>query len=42
VDTVNNDVNLTVVVPEPSSALSMLGGLGLLLGLQRFRHRRRA
>lgn len=33
------DLVLTVAVPEPSTALSLFGGLGLLVGLQRFRRR---
>ena len=34
-----NDVTLTAI-PEPGSAVSLLGGLGCLVGLQRFRRRR--
>jgi hypothetical protein len=35
-----NDVVLTTTIPEPATVVSLLGGLGTLLGLQRFRRRR--
>jgi len=33
-----NDIAL-VVIPEPGTLVTLAGGLGLLLGLQRFRRR---
>ena len=39
-DTNLNDVALISQVPEPSSFVSLLAGLGSLVGLQRFRRRR--
>ncbi len=41
-DSTNNDINLVVVVPEPSAITGLLGGLGMLLGLQRLRRRTEA
>ena len=40
IDSANHDINL-LVVPEPGSVVSLFGGLGLLLGIQRFRRRAR-
>ena len=39
-DLANNDLVLTAVIPEPGTAVSLVGGLASLLGLQRFRRRR--
>jgi fibronectin-binding autotransporter adhesin len=35
-----NDVSLLVTIPEPTTAVSLFAGLGILTGLQRFRRRR--
>jgi autotransporter-associated beta strand protein len=37
-----NDVALFNVIPEPGALNSLLGGLGMLVGLQRFRRRRQS
>ncbi len=37
--TSGNTVLLTVVVPEPSTYVALLGGIGMLTGLRRFRRR---
>lgn len=39
-DTNLNDIALISQVPEPSSFVTLLAGLGSLAGLQRFRRRR--
>lgn len=36
----NNDVVLTTTIPEPASVASLIGGVGMLLGMQRFRRRK--
>jgi fibronectin-binding autotransporter adhesin len=35
-----NDLVLTTTIPEPGTAISLLGAIGSLLGLQRFRRRK--
>jgi len=41
-DDSSKTITATLAIPEPASTVSLLGGLGLLTGLRRFRGRRRS